>query len=93
MNSKTVSALALLVAMGLSTGIGFTAQADDSKPVAEAKEAGRDMKKSAKKAGRGVKDATCEMVNGKMDCAAKKAHHKMQNAADEAKEKMAEPKK
>ncbi len=80
MKSKTLNACVLLVVLGLSAGVSVAAMADDSKPVAEVKEAGHDMKKSAKKAGRDIKDATCEMVNGKMDCAAKKAVHKVKDA-------------
>ena len=76
-----------------STLVGFNAFAEDSKAVAETKEAGRDVKKSAKKAGRAVKDATCPTVNGKADCAVKKAGHKVQNATDEAADKMNEPAK
>lgn len=92
----TLGKFALAAASVLTLGSSFlasTAHADDSKAVAEAKEAGRDMKKSAKKAGRDIKDATCPMVNGKADCAVKKAGHKIQNAADEVGDKMNEPKK
>ncbi len=76
-------ALSAAAAMTIgSTFVGYGSQAEDSQPVAEMKEAGRDMKKSAKKAVRDVKDATCPLVNGKADCAVKKAGHEIQNAAD-----------
>ena len=59
-----------------------SAVAEDSKPVAETKEAWRNTKKLARKQTRNLKDQTCELVNGKMECTAKKLKHKAENAAD-----------
>jgi cytochrome c5 len=87
-------ALAATAALTIgSTLASYNAHADDSKPVAEVKEAGRDVKKMAKKVGRSVKDATCPMIHGKADCTVRKAGHKIENAADEVGDKMVEPKK
>ena len=85
MSFQKLNAAVLTVALGLTLGAAVQASAHDSKGVAHAKEAGRDMKKSAKKAGNDVSDAACETVNGKVDCAGKKAKHKMENAAEEVK--------
>jgi uncharacterized protein YoxC len=89
----TLSKFALAFAAVATLGTSVAAFATDSKPVAEVKEAGRDIKKESKKGARAVKDETCKMIHGKMECAAKKAGHKMENAADEVKEKANEPAK